>query len=155
MFQELSEGQKHALWSFVELLCGYFRQKRSNLPTDPDRSWFVENRQRVHLPNVPGPEEKFVEWFDLLEKGNEGVWARFLGDLSDAGVSSRMYEEVKHYSPLAGKLIVARRGFNGKVHLSEQEARALAKNVFPVDHGDTFLVLSIDLRLVVYPFIYP
>ena len=152
MFQNISEKQKYPLWSFVELLCGYFMQKRSSLPRDPDRRWFIENRQRIHcLPNVPGPEEKFANWFDSLEKSDNDVWARFLGDLFDVGAGGQLYAEVKSHSPFADKLIVVKRGIKGEIYLSKYEGQALMKNVFPVDCGETFLVFSIDRQSVIYP----
>ncbi len=154
MFQNISEERKHVLWSFVELLCQYFKTKKAGLSLEycVDRHWFIENRQRIGcLPNVPGAEERFANWFDSLEKGDENVWARFLGNLSDVGVSGHMYATVKSYSPFADKLIVVRRGIKGEIYLSEPEGQALMKNVFPVARGETFLVFSIDRRSVISP----
>ncbi|MBI4709223.1 MAG: hypothetical protein HY764_03415 [Candidatus Portnoybacteria bacterium] len=151
MFPNISEKQKNTLGSFVELLCLYFKGKEIPLKYYMDRSWFIENRQRIGcLPNTPGAEEKFGGWFNSLEKGDKNIWARFLGDLSDAGVSEHMYAEVKKYSPFADELIVVKRGA-GEIYLSKHEGHALMKNVFPVECGETFLVFSIDRRQIIYP----
>jgi len=152
MLRELSDKQKHALWSYVELLCNFFNQKKLNFPIDPDRRWFVENRQRIHcLPNVPGPEEKFAAWFDRLEKGDEEIWARFLNDLSEAKVSCHLYEWIKKYSPFAGKVIIVRDSFDGRVYLPKQEGQVLSRGIFPVQHGNTLMVFSTERQVVVYP----
>lgn len=154
MFKDIPEKQKHALWSFVELLCQYFKTKKADLSLEHcvDRHWFIENRQRVGcLPNVSGAEEEFVNWFDSLEKGDQGVWIKFLADLANAEVSGHMYGEVKSHSPFVGKLIVVRKSFDGMVELSQYEGQALMKNVFPVDRGETFLVFSLVKEAVIYP----
>jgi hypothetical protein len=154
MLRELSERETSALYSFLELLCQYWRAKKLKLPQSGiDRQWFIDNRRRIAcLDNTPGREDKFTEWLDHLEEGNKKVWILLLGDLSSVGVSIHMYSDIKKYSPFAGKIILTVDHFplHKGVNLSKNEGAALMNNVCYKEGGETFIVIS-NAELENYP----
>jgi hypothetical protein len=153
---DITKDQRDALFSYLELFCGYLREKKSDSPVDQniDMKWFVNNRQRICcLPSVTGVEEKFVVWFKLMENGYEKSWIQFLGDLSDLEGSYYVYRDLKNLSPFADKLIVIRHGRykGGTVILSENEGIPLKKDIHNASDARTLLVFDISNRKVFLP----